>query len=99
MTFADGGVLRLRGPLAPSAAGALCAEAHALLAAVPGSLVCVVSGPVDLGVIEALTRLRLLTRRRGADLVVRTAGTGLEELLALTGLEEPLGRCLEVDPD
>lgn len=99
VTFRDGPVLRLRGPLAPSAAGAVCAEARALLEATPGSLVCVVSGPIDLGVLEALTRLRLLTHRRGSRLLVRAEGSGLAELLALTGLEEPLARCLEVELD
>jgi len=77
----------------------VCAEARALLEATPDSLVCVVSEPIDLGVLEALTRLRLLTGRRGARLVVRAEGSCLAELLALTGLEELLARCLEVEPD
>lgn len=48
-------------------------------------------GPVDLAVVEAVVRLRLVARRSGCSLELEDAAPELVALLALTGL----GLCLE----
>jgi hypothetical protein len=62
--------LTIRGPVDDQQAAALCRRAHERLDAGAKQLVVTTTGRVDLSVVEALARLRLLTRRRGATLRV-----------------------------
>lgn len=46
------------------------------------------TGEVDLGVVDLLARIALLARRSGGEVRVLAAGSGLDDLLALTGLQD-----------
>ncbi|GAA2784587.1 STAS domain-containing protein [Streptomyces showdoensis] len=77
--------LRLTGRPAPDELGRLCAL---LDAAEPTDVVCELDGlgRADLGVVDALARLRLAARRRGHRLTFRGAGPELRSVLELVGL-------------
>ena len=64
----------ITGPVDDAQAAELCRLAHQVLDTGATRLVVATAGRVDLSVVEALARLRLLTRRRGAALQVQ-AGT------------------------
>ena len=72
----------VRGPLGSDGAERLCAHVEQLLR--EGAVVCDLQGTTDLGVVEALARLRLMAHRLHAHLSVTGDDQGL---LALTGLE------------
>jgi hypothetical protein len=87
-------VIALDAPLSPGASKAVFRHVETLLGA-GGRLqiICDVSGRPDLGLIDVLARLALLTQRSRVCLRVRPVGDTSEylaELVALTGLE-----CLE----
>jgi hypothetical protein len=93
--------LTIRGPVDDVQAAELCRLAHACLDAGASRLVVETTGRIDLSVVEALARLRLLTRRRSATLhVLPEAGSanapsgeqakgelGLQALLDFAGLD------------
>lgn len=82
-------VVVLGGPIAPAAAGPLGDRLEALLrTSAPSELVCDVGAVLepDLAVVDALSRVRLVARRRGLPLRVVGTGPALAELLALCGL-------------
>ncbi len=91
----------ITGPVDDAQAGELCRIAHEVLDTGATRLVVTTAGRVDLSVVEALARLRLLTRRRGAALQVQPdAGSpvggpalSLQALLDFAGLDGV------VDPD
>ncbi|MER6913791.1 STAS domain-containing protein [Streptomyces sp. NPDC000594] len=66
----------------------LCARLSALYGGGARSVVCDLGAVerADLAVVEALARLRLTARRAGREVRVVNAGSGIRELLALTGL-------------
>jgi anti-anti-sigma regulatory factor len=71
----------------------LCADLADLLRGRTGEVViCDVAGVLrpDMVTVEALARLRVTARRHGRRLVVRGAGPGLRQLVALVGLTEVL---------
>jgi hypothetical protein len=84
-------VIALDAPLSPAASKAAFRQVETLLSA--GGyveIVCDVSGRPDLGLIDVLARLALLTQRSRVCLRVRPVGDTSEhlaELVALTGLE------------
>lgn len=53
-------------------------------------VVCDVHGVCDLGVVDALARLALASRRNGAWLRIRAAAQDVHQLLELTGLTTAL---------
>lgn len=58
----------------------------------PHEIVCSAGGlAADAGTVDALARLQLAARRRGARLSVRDASADLQCLLVLLGLREALG--------
>ncbi len=63
-----------------------------------GRIVCDVGAVVDpdLATVDALARLQLTVKRLGGSIELRGATRHLEELLALTGLEEVLPLCPEL---
>lgn len=78
--------LRLTARPAPDELGRLCAL---LDAAEPTDVVCELGDlgrRADLGVVDALARLRLAARRRGHRLTFRGAGPELRSVLDLAGL-------------
>ena len=85
--------VRVRSPVRAGDAEQVCRRVGTHLAGGRvAELVCHVEGVADLGVVEVLVRLELLARRAGARLRVRSAGTGLDELLRLAGLSDAVGR-------
>jgi hypothetical protein len=54
------------------------------------SIVVIVSGPIEMGTVDALARLLLDVRRLGGDVRLHAAPDELEELIGLAGLEEVL---------
>ena len=86
--------LTICGPVDEEQAAELCRLAHLRLSASAEQLVVRTAGRVDLSVVEALARLRLLTRRRGVRLVVSAAAGGenpatlsVQALLDFAGLD------------
>lgn len=79
--------VRVQGPLGPAGAARLGREVGGLLA--QGSVVCELSGAIDLGVVELLADLHLQARRSGASLTVTGDDQGLLELLGLEVLRQP----------
>lgn len=75
----------------------LCRRARTLLAGGADLLVCDVSGvdEADLCTVEALARLHLTATRLGRRLELRHPPEGLQELLAVTGLDDLLLTCPE----
>ena len=90
--------LQLRGQLTAPQAARLYDRARRLLS-IPGAaeLSCDVEGPVDLSVVDALARLQLMARARGARLRVSVAASSedLPVLLAFLGLSGALADQLE----
>jgi hypothetical protein len=84
-------VLDVRAPLSPADADRLCEAvqqpAHDDDAVL---VVCAVTGPADVGVVEALARVGLLARRAGLVVRVRCDSEPLRPLLHLCGLDEVL---------
>ena len=98
-TAAPGGsvVLRLHAPLRRAHARCLVQRLLPLVSD-GGLVVCEVSGPPDLGTVDVLARLRLVTRRRGCRLQVRGAPgdlAALAGLLRATGLHDALAAPLQ----
>ena len=75
----------------------LCERVRELLQGHP-TIVCDVAALVapDLCTVEALARLQLTVKRLGGSIELRGATARLEELLALTGLEDVLPLCPEL---
>ena len=75
----------------------LCERVRDLLAR-DRTIVCDVAALVepDLGTVDALARLQLTVKRLGGTIELRGATARLEELLALSGLEEVLPLCPEL---
>lgn len=86
--------LVISNPIAPRDLPVLCERVRALLGVGDRRIVCDVGALVDpdLGTVEALARLQLTVKRLGGALRLRGTSARLEELLALTGLEEVLLR-------
>jgi hypothetical protein len=84
-------VMSLDAPISPGASAAVFRQVERLLSAgVHLEIICDVSGRPDLGLIDVLAQLALLTQRSGACLRIRPVGNTSEhlaELIALTGLE------------
>lgn len=79
--------VQVSGPLGPDDALRLCRRVQVMLAADrTAGVVCQLRGTADLGVVDTLARLSLLTRRLAVCLRLAGSAAGLEELLALTGL-------------
>jgi ABC-type transporter Mla MlaB component len=79
--------------MAPADALALCERARDILEREPATvLVCDVGavGRADLGIVEALARVRLMARRLGCAVQLRRASMDLVDLLALIGLRREL---------
>jgi ABC-type transporter Mla MlaB component len=95
-------VLVLGGPLARADVPGLCARLSHLLQRTPTTVVlCDVSAvPADVVLIEALARLQLTARRRGAELRIRGASRALQQLITFVGLSGvlPLEAALRVEP-
>lgn len=82
-------VVHMRAPLDPAEVQQVCTALHKLLAPpADRDVACHVHGPPDVTVVGALARLALLTRRLRVPLTLRGCGSHLDELLALTGLED-----------
>jgi len=81
-------------PLAsPAEVRALCERARDILESEPATvLVCDVSavGRADLGVVDVLARVRLMARRLGCAVQLRSPSMDLVDLLALIGLRGEL---------
>ena len=88
-------VLRVRGPVRPGDADRLCDRLRALRSDGP-CVVVHVRGAVDLGVVDVLARLQLVARRSDGSARLRVVADGLDDLLALTGLQDVLS--LRVEP-
>ena len=88
----DGAVLvEVRAPLGADETAGLAARVRAVLRSGAGQrVVCRISGPVDLGVVDALARLRLVASRAGAGWRV-TGCAELTGLLAVVGLGQLCG--------
>ena len=85
-------MLRAEGPLGPDEVRGACAQAAGLLATGRVRRLRLEGCGADLGAVELVARLRLLTARSGVGLEVRPRdGAALAELLALLGLAEALG--------
>jgi ABC-type transporter Mla MlaB component len=99
---AEGAVLVLGGPLVRADLPGVCARLRRLLERTPTAVVfCDVSAvPTDVVLVEALARLQLTARRRGAQLRVRGASCALQQLIAFVGLSGvlPLDVALGVEP-
>ncbi len=83
-------LVEVRAPLAVGEPADLAARVRALLRCGAGRVVCRVSGPVDLGVVDALARLRLEASRSGAGWRM-TGCADLAGLLRVTGLGQLCG--------
>jgi hypothetical protein len=70
-------------------------DREAAAAAAPAwTATVVVTGPVDLGTVDALAQLRLTVARLGGRFRVRAVDSRLDDLLHLCGLDDVLA-----DPD
>ena len=84
-------MLRAEGPLGPDEVRGACAQAAGLLATGRVRRLRLEGCGADLGAVELVARLRLLTARSGVGLEVRPRDrAALAELLALLGLAEAL---------
>lgn len=75
----------IRGPLSAGDVALLTAQIERLWQE-GEAVVCEVHGACDLGVVDALARVALLSRRRGTWLHVRVEQGDAEQVLDLTGL-------------
>jgi predicted lactoylglutathione lyase len=83
--------LHLRAPLTPADVDALCLRVREQAADVTAALlVCVLTGPAEVSVVDALARVGLTARREGLAVRVRCDGGPLRPLLQLCGLDDVL---------
>lgn len=88
-------VLVIDRPITPCDVPALCERVRALATRGRAQIVCDVSclAEADLGTVDALARLQLAVKQLGSSISLRGASRELEDLLALTGLQEVLPPC------
>jgi ABC-type transporter Mla MlaB component len=96
-------VMVIDGPTAPADIGGLCERLRLQVEGSPTDLIlCDVGGLVDpdLAAVDALARLQLTARRLGCRIRLRGACGHLQELLALSGLDDvvPLSERLRPEP-
>lgn len=92
--------LSIGSPILPADIPVLCAKVHALLETGPeGPILCDLSSLVepDAVAVEVLARLQLAARRHGREVRLLHASSELLDLLALTGLDEAAGLCVETE--
>ena len=81
----------VRGPIARVDILGMCERLQRCLSSCGSDVVvcdvCTLTDP-DVDTVDALARLQLIARRRGAQIVLRNAMPELKELLALTGLDD-----------
>ena len=87
-------VVEVRAPLGQDGGRTVWCQVQGLLAA-GRPVVCDVTGPADLGVVDLLARLHVAARDLGASLRLRSAADDLRALLVLTGLSGVVGARLE----
>lgn len=92
-------VLVIGGPIDPADIPALCQRAEALLEGSDADLVFCDVGAVedpDAAAVDALARLQLTAKRLGREVRLFHAGSELQELLALMGLDDVVPLCEEL---
>ncbi|HVM26424.1 MAG TPA: hypothetical protein VM433_01975 [Mycobacteriales bacterium] len=82
--------LEVRAPLSHAEVDRLCEAVVRHVADDTVLVVCVLAGPVDVGVVDALARIGLLARRTGLTVRVRCDSGPLRPLLHLCGLDDVL---------
>lgn len=83
----------VNGPLVAAEVGPMCERLRSLLEDPNvGSVACDLGGlrEPDLGTVDELAQLHMAAGKLGCHLVIRTASSGLRELVALMGLTDTL---------
>jgi hypothetical protein len=81
-------IIVIYGPVDAEQASSIDQLVRHLLDRGAAEIVCDPQGRLDLSVVDIVARLRLITRRRGAVLRLRTGGGDIEDLLCFAGLDD-----------